>query len=301
MKKYFIISTLLVLSLSTYSQFYYYLHLDPPNYGTEVNSYSKIFIDTVSNHDCLWQIGQPSKTIFNSAYSAPNSIVTDTINFIPINDTSIFFIKHLRQTQPWHRFILSFWYQLDGDTTDYGIIEISPDSGNTWINVFEEDTMYNMYWITPKPCISGSTDDWKYFSLNMTDWASGWGSFPIEMTADTILFRFTYITDSIPTNRDGWIIDNFHLEDWCESIEESNNFGLVSLYPNPTNNELNIKVNEHCIGQSIQIYSFSGKLVYQDLDFKGDPVNVANLRNGLYILRYSDTKNISFNKFVISR
>ena len=59
---------------------------------------NKIEIDTTSNPNNIWQIGCPNKTEFDSANSFPNCIVTDTANPYPINDTSIFIIKHIVST-----------------------------------------------------------------------------------------------------------------------------------------------------------------------------------------------------------
>jgi hypothetical protein len=52
-------------------------------------------IDTVSNPNNIWQIGKPQKIIFINAHSAPNVLVTDTINSYPTNDTSIFYITNI--------------------------------------------------------------------------------------------------------------------------------------------------------------------------------------------------------------
>ena len=38
----------------------------------------------------IWQIGVPHKTFFNTAYTLPNAIVTDTMNVYPVNNSSAF-------------------------------------------------------------------------------------------------------------------------------------------------------------------------------------------------------------------
>ena len=59
------------------------------------------FENTTSYYNCLiqrdstdtlnmWQIGKPHKTVFDSAYSPVNVIVTDTANTYKPNDTSVF-------------------------------------------------------------------------------------------------------------------------------------------------------------------------------------------------------------------
>ncbi len=63
--------------------------ITPPNYW--------LWIDTVSNPNNIWQIGSPQKTVISSAHSAPNVIITDTVNTYPPNNTSVFIIGHLAQ------------------------------------------------------------------------------------------------------------------------------------------------------------------------------------------------------------
>ncbi|MFI5135825.1 MAG: hypothetical protein ACHQD9_08235 [Chitinophagales bacterium] len=52
---------------------------------------SLLKIDTTAGN--IWEIGRPHKIFFDSAYSLPNAIVTDTLNPYPINNFSTFTIK----------------------------------------------------------------------------------------------------------------------------------------------------------------------------------------------------------------
>ena len=63
-----------------------------PLYITFDNAVYKeaIEIDTVHYHHNIWQVGAPHKSVFTSAQSLPNAIVTDTANPVPPNDTSVF-------------------------------------------------------------------------------------------------------------------------------------------------------------------------------------------------------------------
>lgn len=264
----------------------------------------RIVRDTVSNPNCIWQVGQPNKTVFTAAHSVPNAILTDTLNPIPANDTSIFYLKHVRTPLiPYHYFALHFWYQMEGDSTDFGTIEISPDTGHSWINLLNQDTTYQMIWFTPKPTLAGSTNGWQSFDLDMQVWASypgfGGGPFPILITADTILFRFTYITDSSSAPHDGWMIDDFYLEDWIEGIHEIHNDNLISIFPNPTSDELRIhriKVND---AEKVQVLNYTGQVLYNNSNFIGETIDTRQMANGIYLLKYSDTKYFSIKRFVV--
>src|SRR5215216_711891 len=134
-------------------------------------SSSGYFIDTISNPNCRWQVGKPQKQLFTSAFTAPNAIVTDTLQSVPANDTSIFYIKFFRnKNQPGHFFTLNFKYMLDGDSTDFGTVEISPDSGKTWINLITQDTVFDFGWWNGKPVLNGSVSGWSDFQIEMAGW-----------------------------------------------------------------------------------------------------------------------------------
>ncbi len=295
MKKILLSISLTVIAATSFGQILWGIDFDTPFYLDRIDR------DTISNPNCTWQVGHPNKTVFTSAYSVPNAIVTDTLNPVPVNDTSIFYLKHVRnQNSIFHYFRLGFWFQMDGDSTDFGTIEISPDTGSTWINLLKKDTTYLINWHSFKPTLTGSTSGWQWFELDMLQWASGWGNFPIAMTADTILFRFTYITDSNSTPHDGWMIDDFVLEDSFESvIEEIQNANLISISPNPTTDELIIhrkKISDH---SKIQILNFTGQVLYEKTNFNGETIDTRQLSNGIYLLKYSDTKNFSIKSFVV--
>lgn len=258
-------------------------------------------IDTASNPDCAWQVGHPDKTVFTAAHSGPNVIVTDTVNAISPNDTSIFYLKHHRnQLQPFHVFEISFWYKMDGDSTDYGKIEVSPDTGHTWVDVMSEDTTYDMAWPTSKPSLNGSAPGWTNFRLSMVNWASAWGSFPVAMTADTILIRFTYITDSNSIAREGWMIDDIHVDDWYEGIDDQEREN-IRIYPSPASSFLTISTDVPLYKMHMQVYDMTGRLVMETKDNTQKTMDVSQLKNGLYLLRINDGLRSVSKKFVIQR
>jgi hypothetical protein len=272
-------------------------NFDPPYFQLYFSN--RFYVDTVANPNCKWQIGHPAKTVFNEAHSIPNALVTDTLNALPPNDTSVIYVKHFRYFQPFHVFVLHFNYQMDGDSTDFGTIEISPDGGQSWVNLLIQDTTFQMIWISPKPTLTGSTSSWQSFDLDMQDWASGWGTFPINMTADTILFRFTYITDSNSNARDGWMIDDLNFEDWWEGIEEFKNDNLISISPNPTSDELRIYTTKISDKHQVQILNYAGQVLYANSNFIGETIDTRQFANGIYLLKYSDTKYFSVKRFVV--
>jgi len=259
-----------------------------------------LIIDTVSNPTNIWQVGAPQKSIFINAFSLPNAIVTDTINSYPTNDTSIFIIKNVAMgggfVMP-HTVVLSGEYFVNSDTlSDYGTIEFSPDNGINWIDLIN-DTIYSEYywWDYPKPTLTGNSDGWKNFYVNIAELGP---IFNIQ-DGDTILYRFTFISDNVQTNKDGLMFDNFHFEDWVEAIQELKDDGLLSVYPNPVRDLMKIQVKMVSDKQRITIYNQIGQILFDNLNFNGETIDTRQLFNGVYTLKYSDTKNFSIKKFIV--
>jgi hypothetical protein len=294
MKKALLLLALAAFSCSIFAQDWYDINFDNPYY------LDRVYADTVSNPNCSWQVGQPDKTWFTEAWSLPNALVTDLNNSVSPGDTSRFYLWHLRDNfNPWHLFLLEFWYQMDGDSTDFGRVEISPDNGENWVNVLIQDEEYAMNWQGEKPSLKGSKHEWTHFYLDMTMWASGWEPVPIPMIADTIWFRFTYITDQNGTPNDGWMIDEFHLEDWWEGVGEIKANNLIEVYPNPASDRLFIKAQQDFTNAALQIFSSEGKRVFIDPGFSSNFLDLRSFAEGTYYLRYAADDKYAIKPFVV--
>ena len=64
------------------------------NFDQDTN-YKKYFYIDSGNVNNIWQIGKPQKSVFNAAHSAPNALLTDTVNHYPVNDTSSVTMLHI--------------------------------------------------------------------------------------------------------------------------------------------------------------------------------------------------------------
>ena len=293
----------LILALNSYSQYYY-------DYDINFEDSSQLFrviIDTLKYPENTCKIGKPQKTIFNSAYSPPNAIVTDLINPYPANDTSVFLIKHVAQqgfVYP-HTAILSGYYKIDSDTlNDYGLIEFSPDNGETWIDLIN-DTIYNQYimWNTQKPVLTGRTHEWTYFYVNI----AGLGYVFTINDYDTLLYRFSFISDQQSEEMEGLIYDNLHFEDWWEGISEKSNNQFESIcYPVPASTFFNIEFeNNHYKDFDLVIINKLGQTVFSKHNITENRIciKINDFTNGIYFYKLinNDTKQYSINKFVIKQ
>ena len=264
-----------------------------------------LFIDSIANCNNIWQIGQPNKLIFQSAYSLPNAIVTKLDTVYPINDTSSFIIVHEADMalNDWGVLFLQAMYKINTDTiTDFGSIEFSPNNGNTWINLLT-DTIYsqqNLYdWSSnDKPVFSGNSAGWQILSLCITDYDH---YFNIS-DGDTVLFRFTFISDSIQTFKAGWMLDDIRIDDWYENVQENipKNM-LIHVYPNPFTLQTNIQNGNAFENAIFQIYNTYGQQVKQINNVSGKTFIFGrdNLPNGIYLLRIKQKNRVVATKKII--
>jgi len=238
--------------------------------GADTSIWNSIRIDIDTSSQNVWQIGTPQKTIFDSSATQPYAIVTDTINFYPTNDTSRFIAKVYMNFGVQGIFALQWKQKLDLDQGfDGGIIEYSTDTGDTWVNVFNNPFVYNFYGFQPSNMdtlvggeysFSGTDSTWRdiWLCLDMS-WVQQFQ--PI----DTLLFRFTMLSDSVNNNREGWIIDNMlaHIT-IIHTVKEIEQENYWNVFPNPTNNIVNIqaqKIMDFHIVEVMELVDPLGRLV----------------------------------------
>lgn len=180
------------------------------------------FIDQAPQPQDRWQVGHPSKTYFNSAWSQPLAIVTDTVNPYDVNLDCSFSFSFPTQFYYGANY-LEFKHKYDSDTlSDYGKVEVSYDNGQSW-HILKDSTCpdfscVHLYWQTDQVMStaqqvthitypSGHSNGW---ILSRFIW---WWWMPVDKNSngfppDSIYLRFTFHSDNIQNNKEGWMIDN---------------------------------------------------------------------------------------------
>jgi len=243
-----------------------------------------IFIDSISNSNNIWEIGVPEKNIFTSAETKPNAIITDKKNPYPINDTSSFVIKKIADDGFRFRYYASISgvYYANSDTlNDYGLIELSKDNGKTWIDLIN-DSELEKGWLTKKPELSGNSNNWTYFHLDLLKVNDIIGIIP----GDTLIYRFTFISDSKFDSLDGLMFDNLQFDDFVEGINKiSFNKIKSKSFPNPTVNQVTISfenVNQNIF--EIKVIDNLGKEVLKPMKTSENSIllDISSLNDGIY-------------------
>ena len=280
--------------------------------------YSNNGVMSIDSMGGNWQVGAPGKSIFNSAISGENVLITDTLDPYTINqDSYVYFSLNIDDSWSlgtgtgYAKMIFSFKTDLDS-LNDYAELEIFENG--VWINLtdswvftsfhFEFDQNYylpveynNHYLFT------GLNTSWQTTVINV----SCWGIFqPENLERGGIWpwfnFRFHFHSDSIFDNREGFILDDLIWENFfgpCfgQVKEEVNSF-QISVYPTLTDGQINFE-SENSIFQKIIIYDHIGKQVE---NFNFTPTNTLTLqldklKVGMYF--YSVDEGKSVGKFIV--
>ena len=241
-----------------------------------------IIIDTVHYHHNQWQVGRPQKTAFDSARSFANALVTDTANAYAPNDTSVFFIGFPRHL-PGHSWIIpwiynfNFMYKLSMDTTSFAFIDFSTDTGKSWISLPDSIAFGRVEGDT---LVCNNSNKWYNWHFN-TDLLYYYHH------PDSLLFRFTFISGNDTMSKDGWMIDDIHVDYYWEGVTDVKNWARATIYPNPVADYLN--VNSANVITDISISNMVGQIIYaHKYNAEHVQVNTSGFPPGMYFLKVNN-------------
>jgi len=263
----------------------------------------RVIIDTISDTNNVWQIGTLNKAMADSNVCSTVAIMTDTINPYPVNDTSSFVIKTVATYGIYYgcKNISGMYYAQTDSLNDYGMIEFSPDNGLSWVDLLN-DTVYgdNLFWYS-KPVLTGHSGVCKFYDCVMFDIGSAFGI----NVGDTLLFRFTFISDSIFDNASGLLFDDFSMWDYVEGISETRFRAFKSkVYPNPVDEQFTIGFdNPDAAPIELAVYDIHSKPVLKQENITREQIilNAADFKPGIYIYKLTNFKESkrSWGKFVV--
>jgi carboxypeptidase T len=172
---------------------------------------------------------------------------------------------------------------------DFVAFEVSTDNGTTWAAQCGKYTKI----ITPNniegtlPTYSSTQNIWVNEEINLGDYAG-----------QTIKVRFRLSTDT-GSNFDGFYFDDFKVNLLENSVLLSNSTATLSsfrVYPNPTNNVLNINTNKE--DYSIRIFNLVGQLVFESTGNSGfQNLEISTLNTGMYLIELKSKDFTETQKF----
>jgi hypothetical protein len=184
---------------------------------------------------------------------------------------------------------------------DGGIIEISHDNGISWKNLLEDTISQSgelsgkMYTLADsinsaqKPGFNHSFD-WETTTLFVVSFMSEY--------SDTTTFRFTFFSDSIDNQKDGWMIGSISIIGQFEELPE-NIYSKMLLYPNPADEFVQLKYSNLYEQNEFQIFDSQGILVTNVTIDKSQKIATSYLENGVYWLVNLNENQQIVNKLVI--
>lgn len=260
-----------------------------------------LYIDTASS--CIWQRGNPNKTVFTGAIVGSSSLVTDTINTYPPGNKSSFIVDLRNDSSECYQYgLMQFIHSVNTDSLAGGYIEVSIDS-TYWINIFnpiEPGFRYGIFkknnfspepsglqWVVPDTLFNGELGfNGNYDADTMYMFFE---YIVIKSNQFSPRFRFTFISDSLAQPNDGWLIDNIVFGDYTGfgGVEE-NLSRSITIYPNPVENRLTFEVDENRFKPvSYTITNVMGQQIASG-NITATYINTEVLPAGAYIISLTD-------------
>lgn len=294
----------------------------------------------------IWQRGIPQKTLFNASFDGLRAMVTDTAAPYTSNNTSSFtFVMKDAFTEECYT-SFSFWHRYDMDTLqDYGMLEASYDGGDSWIEM-RDTVLYNwgfsQFWwdndfhlatsqFSPhKLRITGTSDGWVQSTYNWIWYLAVKESDTIIINPESLMIRFTFISDSIDDQREGWMIDQLitRMPAWydCTGVKDLEAESTCSVYPNPVHDRATVRIAGKIAGVTLPggnttvgtisgittgntngvtliLSNAYGSVVYEQLNIHESeiPLYFNDLPAGLYVLQIIDKGRIIASKKLIHK
>lgn len=277
MRKILTILIFCILTFKTYSQdtivSIAYTPNQPISNFEDRDTSNYFYLDTTQLNN-IWQIGTPSKTIFNSAYSVPLALVTDTLNTYPNVNISSFEI--VVRTDDWT--YISFFNRINSDSlNDGGIVEVSNDNGASWTNIINEPGYILTNFYNSANTISSNSN--KPGFTGNSGWVLSTIHFPGAL--NYVRFKFTFTSDNINTNKDGWMIDNFQFQCVGTGINEIGINSPIHIFPNPTSNFIFISADYPFQVKTTIVKDISGRIVFST---DNSTIDLSQFESGVYLI-----------------
>lgn len=254
------------------------------------------FIDQTPSPQDRWQVGHPSKTYFNSSLSLPLAIVTDTLNPYDVNlDCSFYFSFRIGPEGGAN--YLEFKHKYDSDTlNDYGMVEVSYDHGLNWKVLKDsgcnDGSCVMLFW-RPDQVLSTAqfVTHTTYPSGHSNGWIKStfiwWWWMPVDKNSagfppDSIYLRFSFHSDNIQNNREGWMIDNIvtGIMDVGSGVNNNQPYYNISVSPQPLTDVSRVKFPEGLPSSDFIICDALGRIIYNRHVQSGEDLDL--LRSDLH-------------------
>lgn len=286
------------------------------------------YSDSAIDPHGIWQIGVPDKSLFDSALTVPDAVVTLLDTTLPAGSMGSFIITLPGiQLGSGQGGLLTFVHRFQFDTAHgRAYVEYSVDTGRHWhpilITAHQEcyqqpaqglidgQYIYLPVWWDNVPKDT-TADSLSYFTGTDTSWVYDSIAMPNFIYGDKTslltqyLFRFTAYTDSLSPALAGWMIDNIAYSNFtidCPGGINEINSAHLKVYPDPATDAFTISIlNEPESDYQLSLYDLSGRAVMQRR-FYGEEIMLQRdgIDPGSYFIQVTDTRTgNTFQKRII--
>lgn len=255
----------------------------------------------------VWQVASPDKTLFSRAPTSPNALITDSLGPYPINSNASAILEIPTGQFGWFPYgiVAIQWVQgLDFENgVDGGMVEFRTSDTAQWENMFTSNYVYSAFGYNSSNVKTLANGQKGFTGIDSSSnvWLCLDFSWLQVSGADSIIeLRFTLISDSVDTQQDGWMLDNFiSAITGFHTINEHEREELIYISPNPTTGK--ILINSKKLGtlqyiESMELRDLSGKVVQRwgkrPSKFE---IDISKQKPGLYILKVNS--NIETSEF----
>ncbi len=226
----------------------------------------------------IWEVDKPSTKYFRTRFGTTVGLITDGQNPYPVNSHSYFDMVFLPSGGTYLE--LTHAYNTESDR-DGLYITRSMDGGQTWTNIWKDEMLdhriswvrfENMYDSTNRLYngeygFSGKTRNWERLVLYW-QWAVpvAPAGDTLQPPADSLILRFNFISDSVNSGHDGWMIKEFFVGDpnVGTGLLESGKGSAIMVQPNPSKGSSILRfANPQNQLAVIQIFNSLGSMVHE--------------------------------------
>jgi hypothetical protein len=278
--------------------------------GFDVESDMLFFDD-----DSLWQTGPPQKLLFDSAWSSPNVLITDTVQVYPDSTETYFYLKF----KPWesNNIFIAWNQRVDVGEGDSCLVEMSSD-GLSWMSLTEYfnyiqgvSFMLEIIYYKTDLLTGISESPLPGENFEFSDTTTGWTQqslwfhylLPVKeseaLFTDSLFVRFRFVSDQNTENNEGWMIDDMYTGNfWISgSISEVNIFRQIQVFPNPAENAVSFDSDILMFPVEVIISDMNGKQVHSSVIYE-NTVQVQFLESGQYLFTLKDASGKSAYSFL---
>lgn len=278
------------------------------DFSTPPDSSVYFIIPEINQPGNTWQRGTVNKPYFTSGSPGPRALVTDSINPYPANNRSSFSFtvincQGLHPPGGYTALLLQFSYSVNADSLkDGGTVEISHNHGLSWTNaIYDTGHVMNVSGFYSGDDIISSLGKPGFTGNRKGAFAGIWFKPAYSPDADTMIFKFTFGSDSIQTNKDGWMVSSIFIRPFYEGIDEKFKPDLITIFPNPATSGVFIRIKSRLTPKSRirlenSLGQVAGEFVADQQLMRLDPPVP-----GVYLVTYDDGIFYTVKKLIISR